>query len=239
MILLSKEQAIQDAHAYRFKLLQDIAEGKIETLDYHKERVNSLNTQPNPLGIVNRIKGKPLRSVKNHTLSLNSMCCLAAEYGGMDVSMSHYQAEKYAILIEEAESAEKIYQLCEEFLREYLEPKNRPNKDKQLPLFEQIDLYIEQEFMNDLTVQSMTVHFYMSREHLCRTYKKATGQTINGKITEVRIKEAQKFLAETSLTITEIALQVGFGSSQYFSKVFKRAMGITATEFRQRTKYHK
>src|SRR5699024_7217203 len=105
-----------------------------------------------------------------------------------------------------------------EILQEYLDPKKRPNKDKQLPLSKQIDSYIVQEFMNDITVQSITDKFYLSREHLSRLYKKETNHTISGKITEVRIKEAKKFLSDTTMTVTEIALQVGFSSSQYFSK---------------------
>lgn len=231
--MLSKEQVIRDGHAYRFELLQDITNGNIETLDYHKQKAKDFYSPFNQLGIVNRIKGDPLRSAKNHSLSMNSMCCLAAEYGGMDVNMSHYQAEKYAILIEEADTEKKLSEIFDEILQEYLDPKKRPNKDKQLPLSKQIDSYIVQEFMNDITVQSITDKFYLSREHLSRLYKKETNKTINGKITEVRIKEAKKFLSDTTMTVTEIALQVGFSSSQYFSKVFKRLTGMTATEYRE------
>lgn len=129
------------------------------------------------------------------------MCCLAAESGGMDVNMSHYLAEKYDILIEEAEIVEKLSVIYDEFLYEYLQPKNRPNKDEKLPLSEQINRYIEQEFMSNITIQSITDKFFLSREHLSRLYKNETNYTISRKITEVRIKEAKKFLLDTTMTV--------------------------------------
>lgn len=54
----------------------------------------------------------------------------------MDVNMSHYLAENYAILIGETETVEKLSVIYDEFLYEYLHPKNRPNKDEKLPLSE-------------------------------------------------------------------------------------------------------
>lgn len=227
-----KEKVIRDSHIYRFQLLEDIKNAEIGKLEYHQKQTKLFHNPSNQLGIYNRIKGDPLRSTKNHSLSMNSMCCLAAEYGGMDSIMSHYQAEKYAILIEEAESAQKLNKVYDEFLYEYLHPKNRPVKNEKLPLSEKIDLYIGREFMNDINVQSIADQFFLSREHISRIYKKETNSTINNKIEEVRIEEAKRFLIDTTMTITEIALRVGFNSSQYFSNVFKRLTGFTPTEYK-------
>lgn len=215
------ETKIRKSHEYRMILMKDIVKAEINNFEYHKKKLREYHLPTDQLGIVNRIKNDPLRSTKNHLLSLNSMCCLAAEYGGMDSLTSHYQAEKYAILIEEADSIVKLFELSDEYLYQYLHPKNRPIKNEVLSLPDKINLYIEREFMNDITVQSIANDFYLSREHISRVYKKSFNITVNNKIMQMRILEAKNFLTETQMTITEIALTVGFSTSQYFSKVFK------------------
>lgn len=237
----SKEEKIRISHAYRRELIEDIVNANIKNYDNHKKQARYYYKSTDVLGIVNRIKGDSLRSIKNHSLSMNSMCCLAAEIGGMDAVMSHYQAEKYAILIEEASSEASLLKISDDFLYQYLSPYNRDFSNEYLPLSERVDVYISQNFMNDITVQSIAEKFFLSREHISRIYKKETGNTINQKILEVRVEETKRFLSETQMTVTEIALTVGFNSSQYFSKVFKRLTGLVPTEYREKkniTKLH-
>lgn len=230
--MVEKKENIRESHAYRIELMEDIYNAKVEKLDYHIKQTKTYSNPVDPLGIVNRIKGDPLRSLKNHTISMNSMCCLTAEFGGMDAVTSHYQAEKYAILIEEAETEQKIIEISDAFLYEYLTPNNRPINNETLMLSEKINLFIGREFMNDITVQTIADYFFISREHASRVYRKETGDTVNNKIIAIRVEETKKFLTDTQMTITEIALRVGFNSSQYFSKVFKQLTGLTPTEFR-------
>lgn len=55
--------------------------------------------------------------------------------------------------------------------------------------------------MSNITIQSITDKFFLSREYLSRLYKNETNYTISRKITEVRIKEAKKFLLDTTMTV--------------------------------------
>jgi AraC-like DNA-binding protein len=59
------------------------------------------------------------------------------------------------------------------------------------------------------------------------------GQTINGFLRNIRLEKAKRLLLNTSLDITEIAMQVGFNSSQYFSRVFKDIEGKDPRTFRK------
>lgn len=228
-----KVQKITSSHVYRREMIDDIVHARIETHQKHCEYLLKVHQPDNHLGIINRIKGQTIRSYKNHLLSLNSIFCLAAEYGGMDDVMSHYQAEKYAIIIENASTKEQLDQICEEYIYTYLDPKNRAIFKGNISLSEAVDRYIRQEFMNKIDVKQIADHFFVSREHLSRTYKAETGMTVNEKITDIRLKEAKRFLTQSQLAITEIALIVGFNSSQYFSTIFKERVGQTPTEFRK------
>lgn len=223
---------IRESHQLRLDVLTDIQDCNNENFEFYAKELRRLHSSPNDLDIYNRIKGDPLRSVKNHTISLNSMCCLAAESGGIDAIKSHYLAEKYAILIEEASTLSQLSQLSYDFLKDYFNPENRKNFSLNQSLSGKINHYIRQEFMHDISVEQIAEHLDLSREHISRTYKKETGETINDAINLIRIDEAKRFLLQTKLPITDIALTVGFNSSQYFSNVFKKYTGLTSKQFR-------
>ncbi|WP_437231204.1 helix-turn-helix transcriptional regulator [Planctomicrobium sp. SH661] len=56
----------------------------------------------------------------------------------------------------------------------------------------------------------------------------------NDFLQRLRIKQAQTDLLETDLSITEIAFNNGFSTSQYFSTVFRKYTGDTPARFRKR-----
>jgi AraC-like DNA-binding protein len=49
----------------------------------------------------------------------------------------------------------------------------------------------------------------------------------------VRVKRCCERLAQTSESVTSIGISAGFGSSQYFSRVFRKYVGVTPTAYRQ------
>ena len=49
----------------------------------------------------------------------------------------------------------------------------------------------------------------------------------------IRIRRASALLRESTLPITEIALRCGFGDSNYFSRAFRKASGMTPSQFRK------
>ena len=51
-------------------------------------------------------------------------------------------------------------------------------------------------------------------------------------VTRQRITRAQQLIRETSRTLIEVALEVGYTSPSHFAKVFRRVTGVTPTEFR-------
>lgn len=73
---------------------------------------------------------------------------------------------------------------------------------------------------------------------MMRTYKREAKDTINNYLIEKRIKEAKQLLLFSDLTITEIALSVGFKNSQYFSNSFKKKTKLTPKDFRERERSH-
>ncbi|MNG10816.1 HTH-type transcriptional activator Btr [compost metagenome] len=69
---------------------------------------------------------------------------------------------------------------------------------------------------------------------MCFVFKEGTGVTIKHFLSEYRIDRAKELLANRDLKLFDIALQVGYGDGEYFSKIFKKVTGLQPSEYRKR-----
>ncbi|OGK06027.1 MAG: hypothetical protein A2W80_14355 [Candidatus Riflebacteria bacterium GWC2_50_8] len=74
----------------------------------------------------------------------------------------------------------------------------------------------------------------VSKSHLCRVFKKATGQTVSQYLNQIRIERACKLLSATDVPIEEIAFAAGFNNASYFFRVFKKQIGRLPLEWRKK-----
>ena len=73
----------------------------------------------------------------------------------------------------------------------------------------------------------------LSEPHLARVFKAVTGKTPLVRLTEIRIARAQALLFESALSVTAIAVEVGFTSFSHFSQVFRRVVGVSPSDYRR------
>lgn len=97
--------------------------------------------------------------------------------------------------------------------------------------------YINANYMNNLTIENIASHFYISPFHLCREFKQYTNSTIVQYINKTRIIHAQRLLYSTDISITDICISTGFSSTSHFGRVFKKVTSFTPSEWRKRGKY--
>ena len=71
-----------------------------------------------------------------------------------------------------------------------------------------------------------------SRRHAARVYKAQRGHTIKAAQTAMKLQAAQELLTQTDLSVTAIAMELGFPSSQHFATMMRRALGCTPSEVR-------
>lgn len=87
-----------------------------------------------------------------------------------------------------------------------------------------------------LSNERIEAHFKTSKMQLYRKLKAITGWSVNSLIREVRITEAKKLLKNPEINISEIAYQLGFSDPLYFSKYFKKEVGVAPVQFRKDSK---
>lgn len=106
--------------------------------------------------------------------------------------------------------------------------------DKQLDLMKRVNEMIEKLYADPaLSLQQIAADLQMSPVYLGRIYKQHHLKTVVDAINEERIKNACQLLIETDESIGSIAEKVGFTSSSYFHRMFKRCYSITPTDYRR------
>jgi two-component system response regulator YesN len=94
-------------------------------------------------------------------------------------------------------------------------------------------LYIEEHYMDELTLEVMSEQVHVSTAYFSRLFQKETKQTFTDYLTHTRIGRAKLLLLQTDLPVYDIAERVGYRNSRYFLKLFKETVGLTPTVFRE------
>lgn len=103
------------------------------------------------------------------------------------------------------------------------------------PVVRAVQAYLEKEFADpELSILGVAEHFRISVSHLSNLFRTETGMTLIDYLTRVRIHKAARLLEDTGYLIVEIAQKVGYSRQHYFCAVFRRVMGQSPTEYRQR-----
>ena len=93
--------------------------------------------------------------------------------------------------------------------------------------------YMSKYYNQDLTLSSVARHVSLNPSYFSNLFKKETGTNFSTYLSNIRIENAKLLLKDSNLALSEIALELGFESQSYFSKVFKEHEGLTPRQYRQ------
>lgn len=104
------------------------------------------------------------------------------------------------------------------------------------PLVLQILAYINENYMNDVSLTHLSQKFYVSTVTICRQFKKYVHSSIGEYLMDLRLNKAKELLAsdkKKKKSMDEIAMLCGFSSANYFSLIFKQQIGIAPSTYRK------
>lgn len=84
----------------------------------------------------------------------------------------------------------------------------------------------------NLPLEEIASAAHLSPFHFARLFKKLTGASPHAYLATLRITRAQKLLAETDLSVSEIGARVGYSSPSHFTRAFRQSTGLAPREFR-------
>lgn len=131
--------------------------------------------------------------------------------------------------------------LCVHLLKQYCVTNHTSlpySKDKGLSAWKlrQAIAYIHDNLNQDLTLAEIAAVVDMSMYHFSRLFKQSTGFAPHQYVMNCRIERAKKLLAQSNQPIEKICQEVGFQSQSHFTNVFRKLIGLTPRNYREKVK---
>lgn len=105
-------------------------------------------------------------------------------------------------------------------------------KSKTRLVIAEVQSYIDQHYIDPITLETVAHHFFVSKEHLSRVFKTTAHENLTEYIIRKRMEKAKELLQQPHISIKQAALMVGYPEQAYFHRVFKKHFGITPGDIR-------
>lgn len=99
-------------------------------------------------------------------------------------------------------------------------------------IVKEIQTFIVQNYMHDISMQDAAQFMHYSDTYFCKLFKQGFGSNFTTYLTKYRMREAERLLKHTELSVKEVAQRTGYTDANYFAKVFKRQTGVIPSEYR-------
>lgn len=144
-------------------------------------------------------------------------------------------SSRYALMIENMVD-EESWPLVQTMVKEYCAYVRRYSLQQYSPLVQKVINTINLNLSDQLSPKSLAAMYYISPSYLSSLFKQDTGTTLTDFINTQRIQRAANLLSTTEQNISVVAEQVGILDVNYFTKMFKKSMGSTPTQYRRQSR---
>ncbi len=216
-------------NAYPYQLEQQLIT-KVKTGNISEARgiLNDL------LGNVLFAEGSSLAAIKNRSIELSAILSRAIIESGAEAASTLKINNQFIQIVQETETLDDLCFRLQEVVEEFT-GKAFPSKDHDSKGNEPIRLalqYISRNFATPITLQEVAEHVNLSAPYFSGLFKQVCGTSFKEYLTMIRIEESKRLLTNTSDSIIDIAVAVGFGDQSYFTKVFRKHTGLTPKQYR-------
>lgn len=157
---------------------------------------------------------------------------IAYEKGGMTYKFKSRQSYLPAIM-----NTENLNELWEWFMEKIIDACRNilgKREEKSKSIIEMSKDYIRKNFGRDISLDEVSRAVNISPYYFSKIFKEGTGQNFIEYLTSVRIEKSKELLSTTEYTMKEICTICGYSDPNYFSRSFKKNVGVTPTEYKNR-----
>ncbi len=225
---LMNMKLMEKRYSFENELMEAVAGGQI-----HKE--TQLFSSLSDHHFEKRI-ADPVRNAKNYAIIMNTLLRKAAEKGGVHPMYLDRMSSDFAAKIETMAVLSDNFELMLDMFRSYCKLVRKYSMQGLSPIVRKTVLMIDADLSADLSLATLAKAQNVSPGYLSTIFKKETEKTVSEYIREKRIKAAKRLLSTTHLQVQTIALHCGIMDVQYFTKLFKKEVGMTPKEYREHMK---
>ncbi|MDD3219549.1 MAG: response regulator [Lachnospiraceae bacterium] len=150
--------------------------------------------------------------------------------GGMTYGFTY--RHNYLAEVLNAKSLDELKQWYLDKIREVCRNVQNSKEEQSESLVEKAKNYIMQNFQKDISLDDVSKLVDISPYYFSKLFKEETGENFIEYLTAIRIKNARLLLKNTEKSIKEICVESGYSDPNYFSRIFKKYMEVTPSEYR-------
>jgi two-component system response regulator YesN len=133
-----------------------------------------------------------------------------------------------------AEELKEVIDIIREFVKNLIDDFVTNRVDNSELLIKKAVQYIDDNYDKKISLEDIAGYVGISKYYFSVLFKKEKDITFSNYLNTVRIEKAKQLLKNSQITINDMVYEVGFNDSQYFSKIFKKYVGMTVTEYRSK-----
>lgn len=180
--------------------------------------------------------GDNIRNYKNLTIVFTALCTRAAIRGGLTPDVAYGLSDMYIRAIEACRNSGEIYETNMSMQDDFIHRVHHCRTHLEISLqIQKCCFYIQTHLHSKISISELASQVGYSENYLSKKFKREIGMNIVEYINQQKIEHAKKLLQAEFTPINDIAEQLGFSSQSYFAEQFRKATGISPSEFRLRT----
>lgn len=140
--------------------------------------------------------------------------------------------EDYLKFINKVESYDRLRKWFIDKLTEACHDVKSRRENRSNGIIDRAKEYIMTHYQKDISLDDVSREVDISPYYFSKLFKEATGDNFIEYLTNLRIEKAKELLDNTDLSMKEICVRVGYANPNYFSRIFKKNVGVTPTEYK-------
>ena len=173
-----------------------------------------------------------LHTIKVRAMELIVLLSRAAIDAGADVQEIFLFNTNYISEIEKFDSLEDLSIWLSGIMHRFINYSFDFTQVKHSDIVYKVMEYVKSNYASKITLDDVAKHVYLSRSYLSSVFKEETGYSLFNYINRVRVEKSKLYLLDNSISLVDVAAMCGFEDQSYFTKVFKKATGVSPKKYR-------
>jgi len=180
--------------------------------------------------LINRLKDLSDNAKRNKIIEILVLATHAANIDGFNDADYHNYICNFKTIME-LEGDQLIEWAFQKFVKITGCVKSQSSIDYSNKIVQATKEYLEAHYSEEITLEDVAEYVNISPQYFSKLIKKNTGFNFIDWLSMLRVKKAKELLANTSLTVKEVCFMVGYKDPNYFSRIFKKKIGMTPSEY--------
>ncbi|WP_163539700.1 helix-turn-helix domain-containing protein [Gracilibacillus sp. YIM 98692] len=156
-------------------------------------------------------------------------------------ALQHFENQSFnsmtSRLLQETENYQELQSLLMDIFHQYMDQVQKIDSISKNEEIVKAKKYVYSHLDQKITLKDISSHLHLNPSYFSRLFKKETGETFIEYVTRIKMEKAMEWLDNSTKSVEQISLELGFDSKSYFLKTFKKFAGISPKSYKYKEDY--